>query len=77
MLDARRRVKAMCVPYFNQPNARNSEGSLDNNIIPRGKNSLNWLVMKKTDAGVLYMMLETGMEVAQDYTVFKYGPPSP
>ena len=31
--------------------------------------------MTKVKSGGAYMMLKTGMEVAQDYTVFNYGSP--
>ena len=31
--------------------------------------------MTKNKSGGAYMMLKTGMEVAQDYTVFNYGSP--
>ena len=29
------------------------------------------------ESGVVYMMLKTGIEVTQYYTVFNYGPPKP
>ena len=42
----------------------------DNNIIPGYKISLNWLGMKKSKSGGLSIIMEKGMEVAQDYNVF-------
>ena len=64
-------------PKFTAPSPGTLSKVLDNEITPRDKISLNGLGMKKGKAGGLSMMLKTGMEVDQDYTVFKYGPPSP
>ena len=50
---------------------------LGNKITPRDNIYLNGLVMTKGNAGGLYMMMKTGMEVDQDYTIFNYGPPIP
>ena len=33
--------------------------------------------MKKGESRGVYMIMKTGMEVTQDYTVFRYGPPRP
>ena len=44
---------------------------------PRDKISLNGLVITKGKARGLSMMLKTGMEVAQDCTVFSCGHPRP
>ena len=52
-------------------------GVLDNELEPRDKISLNELVMTKCKARGLSMMLKTGMEVAQDYTVLNCGHPRP
>ena len=48
---------------------------IDNDITPRQKIPLDRLVMTKIKSGGLSMMLKTGLEVAQDYNVFSYGPP--
>ena len=50
---------------------------IDNGIAPREKISLNGLGMKKVKSGGLSMILKTGLEVDQDYTIFNYGPPIP
>ena len=50
---------------------------LENDITPRDKNSLNGIGTTKGTSGGASMMLKTGMEVAQDHTVFNYGPPIP
>ena len=50
--------------------------ALDNNIAPKYKIYLNGLGMKKVKAGGVSTMLKIGMEAAQDYTNFNYGPPS-
>ena len=50
---------------------------LDDDITPRDKVSLNGLGMTKGKSGGLSMMLKTGMEVAQDCTIFNYRPPIP
>ena len=52
-------------------------GVLYSYITPRYKFSLNGLVITKGKYVGASMMLETGVEVAQDHTVFKYGPPRP
>ena len=51
--------------------------ALENDTTTRDKISLNWLGIKKSKSGGASMMLKTVMEVAQDYTVFKYKPPIP
>ena len=50
---------------------------LENDMAPREQISLNGLGIIKGKAEGLYMMLKRIMEVAQYYTVFDYGPPSP
>ena len=50
---------------------------LDNVIKPREKISFNGLGITKGKYGGLPMRLKTGLEVAQDYTVFNYRPPIP
>ena len=50
---------------------------LDNNTKTRYNSYLNGLGMKKGEYGGVSMMLKTGMEVDQDYTIFNYGPPIP
>ena len=50
---------------------------IENYITTRDKISLNGLGMKKVKSGYVSMMLKTGMEVAQYYTVFNYVPPIP
>ena len=44
---------------------------------PGDEISLNGLGMTKVKSGGLYIILRKGMEVAQYYTVFNYGPPIP
>ena len=39
--------------------------------------SLNGLGVTKGESGGVFMMLIPGKEVAQDYSVFNYGPPRP
>ena len=50
---------------------------LGNDISPRYKISLNGLGITKVKSGGFSIMLKTGLEVDQDYTVFNYVPPSP
>ena len=50
---------------------------IENDITTRDKNSLHGLEMKKGKYGGASIMLKTGMEVAQVYTVFNYRPPIP
>ena len=51
---------------------------LDNDTTPRDKISLNGLRMTKDkNESVSMMMIKTGLEVSQPYTVFNYGPPRP
>ena len=50
---------------------------LNNDITPRHKTTLNWLVMEKGKSGGAYIMLKTVMEVAQDCTVLNYRPQRP
>ena len=50
---------------------------IDNDTTTRDKISINGLGMKKSKSGGVYIILKTGIEVAQDYTVFDYGSPIP
>ena len=70
-------AKHLAFPDFTTPIPGTLREVLDNNIAPRYKISLNGLVITKCKAGGLSMMLKTGLEVDQYYTVFNYGPPSP
>ena len=77
MLDSIRRGKALFFPHFSSPVLGTLRGVLDNDITTRDKSHLNGLGMKKVESGGLSMMMKSGMEVYQYYTVFKYGPPRP
>ena len=50
---------------------------LDNDTKPIDKIYLNGLGTTEGKSGGASIMLKTGMEVAQYYTVFNYGPPIP
>ena len=50
---------------------------LDNYTTPIYNIFLNGLGIKKCKSGGASMMMKTGMEVYQDYTVFNYGLPRP
>ena len=50
---------------------------LENYTTTRDKNFFNGLGMKKVESGGTSMMLKTGMEVSQDYTVFNFRPQIP
>ena len=52
-------------------------GVLENDTKTREKNYLNGLNMKKVESGGVSIILKTGTEVAQYYTIFNYGPPIP
>ena len=43
----------------------------------RDKNAFSGLGMTKHKSGRVSVMMKTGMEVSQDYTVFNYGPSIP
>ena len=70
-------VKHFALPNFTTLIPGTIREVLDNGIVPRDKISLNGLGIIKGKAGCLSMMLKTGLEVAQDYTVFSYGPQRP
>ena len=67
----------LALPNFSTPVTGMPREVVDNETTPRDKISLNVLGTKKVKYGGTYMMLKTGMEVAQDYTIFNYGPPIP
>ena len=50
---------------------------LDKDTTTRDKSYRNGLNMTKGKSGGVSMMTKTGMEVAQDYAIFNYGPPRP
>ena len=77
MLDSIRRGKALFFPHFSSPVLGTLRGVLDNDITTRDKSHLNGLGTTKFESGVVSMMLKTGMELAQDYTVSNYRPPIP
>ena len=70
-------AKNLAFPNFTAPMPGTLREVLDNEIAPREKISLNGLVITKGKSIGLSMMLKTGLEVAQYYTVFNYGPTSP
>ena len=65
------------LPKFADPVPGTLKEILDNGTTTRDNVLLNGLGTKKGKSGGVSMMPKTGMEVAQDYTVFKYGPPRP
>ena len=50
---------------------------IDNDTITRYKITLNVLGVEKGESGGVSMMLKTGMDMSQDYTVFDNRPPIP
>ena len=70
-------LKHFELPNFTTPMPGTIRGVLDNDTAPRDKIFLGGLGMKEVKTGVLSMILKTGMEVAQYYTVFNYGSPIP
>ena len=70
-------AKHFSVPNFTAIIPGTLREVLDNDIASREKISLNGLGIIKGKYVGLSMMLKTGLEVAQDYTVFNYGLPSP
>ena len=64
-------------PNFTTPVKEILREVLDNDTTPRDKISLNGLGMKKVEFRVVSIMLKTGMEVDQYYTVFNYINPIP
>ena len=64
-------------PNFTTPVPGTLMEVLDNDTTTRDKIYLNGLGMKKGKSGGASMILKTGIEVAQDYTVLNYGPPRP
>ena len=70
-------AKHLALTNFTTPIPGTLRGVLDNDITPRYNISLNGLGIKKGKSGGLSLMLKTGMEVSQYYTIFNYVPPSP
>ena len=64
-------------PNFSTPVPVMLREVLDNDTTTRDKSDINGLGMKKVEYGGVSIMMKTGMEVAQYYTVFNYGPPIP
>ena len=62
--------KHFAFPNFTTPMPGTLREVLENDIAPREKIYLNGLGITKGKSGGLFMMMETGLEVAQDYTVF-------
>ena len=69
--------KQFVFPNFATPVLGTLREVLDNDTTTKYKSYLNVLGMTKGESGGVFMMLKTGMEVAQDYTAFNYGPPRP
>ena len=70
MLDVRRSGKSLFPLNFATPVSGTLREVLDINTTTREKSHLNGL----GESGGVSMMLKTVIEVAQDYTVFNYGP---
>ena len=70
-------AKYFVFPNFSTPVPGTLREVLDNNNTKRDKSYLNSLRMKKSESGGVYMMIKTGTELSQYYTVFNYGPPRP
>ena len=70
-------AKHPTLPNFTTPVPGMPRKVLDNYTTTRDKVFLNGLGMTKVKPGGTSMMLKIGLEVAQDYTVFNYGPPIP
>ena len=70
-------AKHFVLPNFSTPVSGTLSKLLENDNTPRCKISLNGLGMKKAKSGGTSMMLKTGMELAQDYTIFNYVLPIP
>ena len=64
-------------PNFTTPIPGTLREVLYNDITPRDKISFNGSGMTKLKVEGLFMIMETGMEVAQYYTFLNYGRPSP
>ena len=65
------------LPNFTTPVPGTLRKVLDKDTTTREKGHLKGLNMTKGESGGLYMMIKTGMEVSQYYTVFNYGSPIP
>ena len=70
-------AKHFALTNFTTPVPGTLREVLENDTTPRGKTPLNGLGMTKGKSVGAYMMLKTGMEVDQYYTVFNYRPPIP
>ena len=70
-------VKNFAFPNFTTPMPGTLMEFLDNDIVPREEISLNGIGIIKGKAEGLSIMLKTGMQVSQHYTVFNYRPSSP
>ena len=70
-------AKQFAFPNFNTAAPGTLREVINNEITPRYKIFLNGLGMTKGKAGGLSMILKTGIEVAQYYTVSNYGTPFP
>ena len=64
-------------PSFITPVSGMLREVLENGTTKIYKIYLNGLGTTKFESGVVSMMLKTGMELAQDYTVSNYRPPIP
>ena len=67
-------AKHFFFPNFTTPVPGTVREVIDNDTTKRAKIYLNGLDMTKGESGSAYMMIKTGMVVAQYYTVFNYGP---
>ena len=70
-------TKQFAFHNFTTPVTGTPREVIDNDTTPRDNIFLNVLGVKKCKSGGASMMMKTGMEVYQDYTVFNYGLPRP
>ena len=70
-------AKQFAFPNFTTPVPGTLRKVLDNDTTTRDKFYLNGLGMKKGESGGVSIMLKTGMELVQYYTVFSYVPTIP
>ena len=70
-------TKHFTFPNYTTPVPGTLRCLLYNNTTTRDKISFNGLWMTKVESGVVSMLMKTGMEVSQYYTVFNYIPPRP
>ena len=70
-------AKHFLFPNFTTPVPGTLREVLDNDNTPRDKIYLNGLGTTKGKSGGASMMPKIGIKVAQDDTVFNYGPPIP